>query len=109
MIEVRGRNLDAVKQFTTSVLFNPSKLALEEGEDGRTGGQVKAEGSTAGVLRLTVAPPKNNGSDVLIAKLVLQGKEKGLSYLLLNNSDSVLDKSGNVIGMELGNSKLEVR
>ncbi|MGO9486539.1 MAG: hypothetical protein ACLPX9_18505 [Rhodomicrobium sp.] len=109
VIEVRGRNLDAVKQFTTSVLFNPSKLALEEGEDGRTGGQVKAEGSTAGVLRLTVAPPKNNGSDVLIAKLVLQGKEKGLSYLLLNNSDSVLDKSGNVIGMELGNSKLEVR
>jgi hypothetical protein len=109
VVEVRGRDLGSAKQFTTSVLFNPAKLSLEEYEDSQSGRQIKAEGDPTGVFKLTVAPPKSSGGDVLIAKLTLQGREKGLSYLLLNNSDAVLDQAGNAVLMELGSSKVEVR
>ena len=109
VVEVRGRDLGSAKQFTTSVLFNPAKLSLEEYEDSQTGRRIKTEGDLAGVLKLTVTPPKSSGADVLIAKLTLQGREKGLSYLLLNNSDAVLDQAGNAVLMELGSSKAEVR
>ena len=109
VVEVRGRDLDSAEQFTATVLFNPAKLSLEDCEDSQTGGRIKAEGDATGVFKLTVAPPKSSGGDVLIAKLTLQGREKGLSYLLLNNSDAVLDQAGNAVLMELGSSKVEVR
>jgi general secretion pathway protein D len=109
VVEVRGRDLGSAKLFTTSVLFNPAKLSLEEYEDCQTGKRIKAEGDPTGVFKLTVTPPKSSGADVLIAKLTLQGRERGLSYLLLNNSDAVLDQAGNAVLMELGSSKVEVR
>jgi len=82
---------------------------LEEYEDSQTGRRIKADGDPTGVFKLTVTPPKSSGADVLIAKLTLQGRERGLSYLLLNNSDAVLDQAGTAVLMELGSSKVEVR
>jgi general secretion pathway protein D len=103
VVEIRGRNLDAAKPFTTSVLFNPAKLSLEDGAQSKSG-EVPA-----GVVKLTVTPPGNGGAGAPVAKLTFKGSEKGLSYLLLNNPEAVLDGSGNAIGMELGSSKAEIR
>ena len=108
VVEIRGLNLDSATPFTTSVLFNPAKLSLEEAQDVQTGAQLKPAETPSGVFKLTVTPPKGK-AEGLIARLTFQGREKGLSYLLLNNPEAVLDKHGNAIGMELGSSKVEVR
>lgn len=109
VVEIRGLNLNSAMPFTTSVLFNPAKLSLEEAQDAQTGAQIKPAETAAGIFKLTVTPPKGKAAEGAIARLTFQGREKGLSYLLLNNSEAVLDKHGNAIGMELGSSKAEVR
>ena len=99
----------SARPFTTAILFNPAKLSLEEAEDVQTGAQLKPAGSPAGTFQLTVTPPKGGGAEVAIARLTFQGREQGLSYLLLNNPEAVLDKSGNAVNIELGSSKAEIR
>ena len=108
VVEIRGLNLNSATPFTTSVLFNPANLSLEEAQDVQTGAQLKPAETPSGIFKLTVTPPKGK-AEGLIARLTFQGREKGLSYLLLNNPEAVLDKHGNAIGMELGSSKAEVR
>ncbi len=109
-VEIRGRNLDATSGVTTRVLFNPDKLSLDGDGAIAAAAQVTADGSKPGVIDLTIKPTSNPaGDDAVLATLAFQGKEKGLSYLLLNNSGPAKTKNGQAIDMELGASRVEIR
>ncbi len=110
-VEVRGRNLDAAKDISTRVLFNPDKLTLDTASGKKAAGKVRTDASQPGIVDLTFKniPSGGDGGEIVLATLALRGKAKGLSYLLLNSTGTPKGKDGRAIDVELGASKVEIR
>lgn len=109
-VEVRGRNLKGASELSTRILYNPEKLSLDDAKSVKAHGVIQADGGHPGVVNLTLQNVSGQPTgDQVLATLVLRGKTKGLSYLLLNAAGTPKGKDGQAIDVEFGASKVEIR